>query len=108
MGKSECQVLIFPDGHRPLAAHGTYRIALVSEGIMGPYMLNGDSQCLRGRADSLPVGATEIRTSRNKSRTETFVTLDALAEWEAAALMVRPLSVLPVADWGGSLPNLNR
>ncbi|MBU2340682.1 MAG: DUF4198 domain-containing protein [Alphaproteobacteria bacterium] len=61
----------------PLAMQGTYRIALVSEGVMGSYELNGERQRFRGSTDELPAGATDIRTSHNNSRTETFVTLGA-------------------------------
>jgi hypothetical protein len=61
----------------PLAAQGTYRIALVSEGMMGSYELNGERHRFRGSSAELPEGASEIRTSQNNSRTETFVTLGA-------------------------------
>lgn len=61
----------------PLKAQGTYRIALVSDGVMGTYELNGERHRFRGNADALPAGATDIRSSRNNSRTETFVTLGA-------------------------------
>lgn len=61
----------------PLAAQGTYRIALVSDGVMGSYELSGERHRFRGSVDDLPAGATDIRTTRNNSRTETFVTLGA-------------------------------
>lgn len=60
-----------------LAAQGTYRIALVSDGVMGSYELAGERHRFRGSDAELPAGATDVRTSRNHSRTETFVTLGA-------------------------------
>ena len=65
----------------PMQQQGTYRIALVSNGIMGSYMLDGERKRWRGSladADSaIPAGATEVRLSRNNGRTETFATLGA-------------------------------
>ncbi|MGB5779447.1 DUF4198 domain-containing protein [Allopontixanthobacter sediminis] len=61
----------------PLRAQGTYRIALVSDGVMGSYELNGERHRFRGSGDALPAGATNISSSRSNSRTETFVTLGA-------------------------------
>jgi hypothetical protein len=61
----------------PLAEQGTYRIALVSDGVMGSYSLNGERHRFRGAPAELPAGASDIRASHNHSRTETFVTLGA-------------------------------
>ena len=64
----------------PLAAQGTYRIAVASEGLMGFYELNGQRQRWRGTKEEIskiPAGATNVQISENSSRTETFVTLGA-------------------------------
>ena len=62
-----------------LTQTGTYRVANVSSGVGGSYMLNGERQRFRATtadyASEIPVGATEVQVSRNASRTETFVTL---------------------------------
>lgn len=60
-----------------LKQQGTYRLALVSDGLMGVYELNGERRRFRGSPDDLPKGATNVRTSQTSSRTETFVTLGA-------------------------------
>lgn len=65
----------------PLKGEGTYRIALVSDGLMGFYELGGERKRWRGSeaelATAIPEGATDVRISKNASRTETFVTLGA-------------------------------
>jgi uncharacterized GH25 family protein len=66
-----------------LTQQGTYRIASVSSGMMGSYMLNGKQERLpRGTtketlATAIPAGATDVRTSESASRNEIFVTLGA-------------------------------
>ncbi len=66
-----------------LTKPGTYRIASVSSGIMGSYMLNGKQERLpRGTtketlAAAIPAGATDVRTSEMANRNEIFVTLGA-------------------------------
>ncbi|QIG79203.1 DUF4198 domain-containing protein [Stakelama tenebrarum] len=67
------------DAH--LEQQGTYRVAMVREGAMGSYMLNGERQRLpRGLkaaevADALPEGATDVQVIENNIRTELYVTL---------------------------------
>ncbi|WP_109809308.1 DUF4198 domain-containing protein [Sphingosinithalassobacter portus] len=67
------------DAH--LTQQGTYRIAMVREGAMGSYMLNGERQRLpRGLkasdvAGAIPEGATDVQVTENQVRTELFVTL---------------------------------
>ena len=62
-----------------LTQQGTYRVANVSGGIGGSYMLNGERQRFRATtadyASEIPAGATDIQVSRSAGRTETFVTL---------------------------------
>jgi uncharacterized GH25 family protein len=62
-----------------LTQQGTYRVANVTGGIGGSYMLNGERQRFRAAtpdyASELPAGATDIQVSRSVGRTETFVTL---------------------------------
>lgn len=79
----------------PLAQQGTYRIALVSDGTMGSYMLDGERRRFRGSADQVPAGATDIRTIQTSGRTETFVTLGAPSD---AALQAtgRGLEMVPL------------
>lgn len=66
-----------------LTKPGTYRIANVSTGVMGSYMLNGKQERLpRGTtkdklASVIPAGATDVQVAENASRNEIFVTLGA-------------------------------
>ncbi len=62
----------------PLKLQGTYRIAVVTDGLMGSYALNGQRQRWRGTREEIskiPAGATDIQLSDTNSRTETFVSL---------------------------------
>ena len=62
-----------------LTQQGTYRVANVSSGVGGSYMLNGERQRFRATtadyASEIPAGATDVQVSRSNGRTETFVTL---------------------------------
>lgn len=66
-----------------LTKPGTYRIASVTTGLMGSYMLNGKRERLpRGTtrdklASVLPAGATDVQASEASNRNEIFVTLGA-------------------------------
>jgi len=66
-----------------LTQPGTYRIASVSTGIMGSYMLNGEVKRLpRGTtkdnlAAAIPAGATDVQTAEAANRNEVFLTLGA-------------------------------
>ncbi|WP_062733772.1 DUF4198 domain-containing protein [Sphingobium abikonense] len=66
-----------------LTKPGTYRIASVTKGLMGSYMLNGKRERLpRGTtrdklASVLPAGATDVQASEASGRNEIFVTLGA-------------------------------
>lgn len=63
-----------------LTQKGTYKIAAVSDGVMGSYKLDGQEQRLpRGLtadklAAAIPAGATDVRTTASTSRNEIFVT----------------------------------
>jgi uncharacterized GH25 family protein len=63
-----------------LTQQGTYRIAVVNEGVFGSYKLNGETKMIpRGTskatlAAAIPAGATDIVTSENLTRNEIFVT----------------------------------
>jgi uncharacterized GH25 family protein len=63
-----------------LTQQGTYRIAVVNEGVFGSYKLNGETRMLpRGTtqatlAAAIPAGATDVNTSENVTRNEIFVT----------------------------------
>jgi hypothetical protein len=62
----------------PLPKEGTYRIALVSNNVMGSYKLGGEVKRFRGSeadfAKQVPSGATEVRKTLTHQRIETFVT----------------------------------
>jgi uncharacterized GH25 family protein len=64
-----------------LTQNGTYRIASVTNGVMGSYMLNGKQERLpRGTtkenlAKAIPAGATDVQTAEMSNRNEIFVTL---------------------------------
>jgi len=66
-----------------LTQPGTWRIASVSTGVMGSYMLNGKRERLpRGTtketlATAIPAGATDVQTAEAANRNEIFVTLGA-------------------------------
>lgn len=66
-----------------LTQPGTYRIANVSTGVMGSYVLNGKTERLpRGTtkdklASVIPAGATDVQTAEMTNRNEIFVTLGA-------------------------------
>ncbi len=57
---------------------GTYRIAVVNEGVMATYKEKGEPKRWRGRATDfagqIPVGAEELKVSETIGRVETFVT----------------------------------
>ncbi|NYF32056.1 DUF4198 domain-containing protein [Sphingopyxis sp. JAI108] len=64
-----------------LTQKGTWRIASVSDGVMGSYDLNGKTERLpRGTttanlAERIPAGATNVRTAEANNRNEIFVTV---------------------------------
>ena len=64
-----------------LTQKGTWRIASVSDGVMGSYDLNGKTERLpRGTttanlAERLPAGATNVKTAESNNRNEIFVTV---------------------------------
>lgn len=61
-----------------LEQQGTYRIALVNDGMIASFKVGNETKRLRGSAESLakeiPADATDLRVSQNSSRVETFVT----------------------------------
>lgn len=66
-----------------LTQQGTYRIVSAMTGVMGSYVLNGETKRLpRGLtkdklAAAIPAGATDVRTVDMANRNEVFVTLGA-------------------------------
>lgn len=64
-----------------LTQKGTYRIATISDGVMGSYGLNGKTERLpRGTttanlAERIPAGATNVQTAESNNRNELFVTV---------------------------------
>jgi uncharacterized GH25 family protein len=63
-----------------LTQQGTYRIAVVNQGVFGRYVLNGETKMIpRGTtkaqlASVIPAGATDVQTSEMVARNEIFVT----------------------------------
>ncbi|MBB5709971.1 DUF4198 domain-containing protein [Sphingomonas xinjiangensis] len=63
-----------------LTQQGTYRVAVVNQGVFGSYKLNGETKMLpRGTttatlAVAIPAGATDVQTSESFARNEIFVT----------------------------------
>jgi hypothetical protein len=63
-----------------LTQKGTWKVAIVNDGVFGSYMLNGERKQLpRGTtaatlAGAIPAGATEVRTGESSSRNEVFIT----------------------------------
>ncbi|QOY93325.1 DUF4198 domain-containing protein [Massilia sp. UMI-21] len=66
-----------------LPKDGTYRIAMVSNNVMGSYKLGGEEKRFRGPeasiAAEIPAGATDVRKSHTHSRMETFVSANKLS-----------------------------
>src|SRR3546814_13654540 len=64
-----------------LTQKGTWRIASLSDGVMGSYDLDGKTERLpRGKttanlAERIPAGATTVRTAESNNRNELFVTV---------------------------------
>ncbi|WP_333572979.1 DUF4198 domain-containing protein [Sphingomonas sp.] len=63
-----------------LTQQGTYRIAVVNQGVFGRYTLNGETKMIpRGTtkaqlASVIPAGATDVQTTEMLARNEIFVT----------------------------------
>jgi uncharacterized GH25 family protein len=58
---------------------GTWRMALINQGLVATYRLDGERKRWRGSADQLatkiPAGATELQVTESVGRVETFVTV---------------------------------
>jgi uncharacterized GH25 family protein len=61
-----------------LSQKGTYKIALVNDGMMASYKVGNETRRARGTAESLardiPADATDLRVTQSQSRNEVFVT----------------------------------
>ena len=61
-----------------LSQQGTYRIALVNDGLIASFKVGTETKRLRGTAESLakeiPANAEDLRVSQSQNRVETFVT----------------------------------
>jgi uncharacterized GH25 family protein len=63
-----------------LTQQGTYRVAIVNQGVFGSYVLNGETKMIpRGTtadklASVIPAGATDVQTATSSSRNEIYVT----------------------------------
>ncbi|UVW27667.1 DUF4198 domain-containing protein [Massilia sp. H6] len=82
-----------------LPRDGTYRIALVSENVVGSYQLGGETRRVRGTpasvAKDIPAAATELQTSTTHSRMETFVSANKLSR-DALKPSGKGLELVPV------------
>lgn len=62
-----------------LAQQGTYKLAVVSDGLTARYQLDGEPKRWRGGPDALktdiPAGATDLEVSQRLGRVETFATV---------------------------------
>lgn len=60
-----------------LAQPGTYKLAIVGDGLFASYKENGQNRRWRGTAETLkdiPAGATDLRVTQSQRRMEVFVT----------------------------------
>jgi uncharacterized GH25 family protein len=60
-----------------LTQPGTYKMALLNEGVFGSYKLGGEQKRFRamgGKLPEIPEAATDLRLSQNQGRLEIFVT----------------------------------
>ncbi|MGK9872226.1 DUF4198 domain-containing protein, partial [Salmonella enterica subsp. enterica] len=61
-----------------LTAPGTYKLAVVNNGLFASYKENGQTKRWRGSADEfaqkVPANAQELQVTQSESRLETFVT----------------------------------
>lgn len=83
-----------------LTQQGTYKVANVTSGIGGSYMLNGERKRFRATtpdyASEIPAGATDVQVTRSVSRTEAFVTLGEPSA-QALAPTGRDIEMVPVS-----------
>ena len=94
-----------------LAQQGTYRVAIVSESVMGSYKIGNETKRVRsGTAESfakeVPEGATDVKTTTTLGRLETFVTAgkanDTALKPTNAGLELVP--VTPTTDYAPGQP----
>ncbi len=68
---------------------GTYRMAVVNDGLFASYKLNGENKRRRGSAsklkDEIPADATDVKLTQSSSRNEIFVTSGKPSEDNLAA-----------------------
>ncbi len=64
-----------------LLQEGTYKVAMVNQGMFASYMLDGENKRWRGSPEAfkrdIPAGATQVKVSESTGRVETFVTVGA-------------------------------
>jgi uncharacterized GH25 family protein len=62
-----------------LVQEGTYKIAMINNGMFASYTLDGENHRWRGKPEDfkagIPAGASEVKASENQARVETFVTV---------------------------------
>jgi uncharacterized GH25 family protein len=74
---------------------GTYRLALVTNGAMGSYMLNGEQKRFRGSEAEVPKEATDVRVTHMEGRIESFVTA---GEPSAVTPVGKGLEIVPLTN----------
>ena len=64
-----------------LLQEGTYKVAMVNQGMFARYTLDGENKRWRGSPEAfkreIPAGATDVKASESAGRIETFVTVGA-------------------------------
>ena len=87
-----------------LDTDGTYRIAVVSDTVMGRYTLNGETKRIRGTAAELPTlvpaGATDVTVSHMISRVETYASANKPSD-AVLAPVGHGLEIVPLSNPSG-------
>lgn len=82
-----------------LAKPGTYRISLVTTGVMGSYMVGTEQKRFRGTeaelATAIPKDATDVRITRSEGRLESFVSA---GEPTAVTPLGKGLEIVPLTN----------
>ncbi|SFC21938.1 DUF4198 domain-containing protein [Massilia yuzhufengensis] len=84
-----------------LPKDGTYRIAMVSNNVMGSYKVGGETKRFRGTEESvakeIPAGATDVQKSTTHTRMETFVSAHSISNGALKA-SGQGLELVPVTN----------
>lgn len=85
-----------------LALPGTYRVAVVNEGVNATYKVGGEEKRFRGTeaafAKDVPADAVDLKVSRSMGRVETFITSGAPSEIKPIGKGLEILPLQPTTD----------